>query len=236
VVIFTSLSWGTLSHEMGHVNGLLHNIENDPNDYGLPHYAHSMSVCFGMDNPNNAAGIMSATPGDGCGSASRVEKISGDGVYVNGAQFWNNDYSRQVQVLEQTAATVAGFANAPAPCVPGNGVVCIDSSPGSGDKRFAVHLSYNSIARGIGGVAGTSWTSPIGVLFWFFSPDNPEVLAKILNGCDVNNHFWLYLTAGTDLSYAFVIIDSVTGQNYIWGNPDGVPAEPVQDVNAIPCN
>jgi hypothetical protein len=40
-----------------------------------------------------------------------------------------------------------------------------------------------------------------GALFFFFEPDNPEMLVKVVNGCAINGHWWVFGSAATDLSY-----------------------------------
>ena len=37
--------------------------------------------------------------------------------------------------------------------------------------------------------------------FWFFDPNTAEVLLKVLNGCAVNGHWWVYAAPATDVEY-----------------------------------
>lgn len=43
--------------------------------------------------------------------------------------------------------------------------------------------------------------TPNGGYFWFFSPENPEVTLKILDGRTVNGHYWLFLSTLTSLAH-----------------------------------
>lgn len=55
------------------------------------------------------------------------------------------------------------------------------------------------------------WAKPMPVelksayLFSVFGADNPEVLVKLLNGCAINGHWWLFSGGATDLAHSLVI-------------------------------
>ncbi|HTQ78647.1 MAG TPA: trypsin-like serine protease, partial [Thermoanaerobaculia bacterium] len=82
--------------------------------------------------------------------------------------------------------TVTLFAGgAPAACVPDSTTLCIDDQPG--DRRFRVKVAYRTSQDG--GRSGAGNAIPLaglgvdqGGLFWFFSPANPEMLVKVLDG------------------------------------------------------
>ncbi len=44
-------------------------------------------------------------------------------------------------------------------------------------------------------------------LFYFFEPGNPEVLLKVLDGCAINGHYWVFAAAATDLRHVVYIWD-----------------------------
>ncbi len=124
-------------------------------------------------------------------------------------------------------------------CTPGDKTLCVDDT--AADQRFKVQVDYYSTRNG--GFAGQGHAialSSLGVtrggLFWFFGADNPELLVKVLNGCGLNNRFWIYMTAGTDVGYAVIVTDTRTGISRVYRNTDGSPALPVQDVDALPCS
>jgi hypothetical protein len=75
-----------------------------------------------------------------------------------------------------------------------------------------------------------------GGLFWFFGPDNPEMLVKVLNGCSVNGKFWVFSSAGTNVGLTTTVTDTLTGHLKVYANPDLTPAAPVQDTGALPCS
>lgn len=71
-------------------------------------------------------------------------------------------------------------------------------------------------------------------LFQFFSPNNWEIMVKALNGCGLNNHYWIFSAATTNVFYRMEVFDVVAGEQKIYFNYPGPPAPAVTDVNAFP--
>ncbi len=123
-------------------------------------------------------------------------------------------------------------------CIPTNTILCIDDQ--SGDRRFRVQVAYQTAQSG--GRSGNGQAIPLsslgvsaGGIFWFFDPTNPEMLIKVIKGCAVNNHFWVFYSAGTNVGLTVTVTDTVTGHTATYTNPDLKAAPPVQDVNAFTC-
>jgi hypothetical protein len=122
-------------------------------------------------------------------------------------------------------------------CTPSDTVLCLDDNPG--DRRFRVTATYHTALDG--GLAGEGQAIPLaplgvlrGGLFWFFSQDNPEVLVKVLNGCAINDHYWIYISAGTNVGYTVTVNDIAQPTNpKTYTNPDLQEALPVQDTSAL---
>ena len=70
-------------------------------------------------------------------------------------------------------------------------------------------------------------------LFQFFSPDNWEILIKALNGCGLNNRYWIFSAATTNVFYRVEVLDVRAGVQKIYFNYPGPPAPAVTDVNAL---
>lgn len=70
-------------------------------------------------------------------------------------------------------------------------------------------------------------------LFWFFSSSNWEVMVKTLNGCGLNNRWWLFSAATTNVFYRMEVFDQVGFESKIYFNYPGPPAPAVTDVNAF---
>ncbi len=123
----------------------------------------------------------------------------------------------------------------PPPTCPNAQTLCIDDV--AGDKRFQITVTYNTGTTS--GNGGPIDLKPVNVtfggLFWFFNPSNPEMLIKVLDGCTVNNHFWVFYSAGTDVGFHVTVKDSKTGHMVSYSNPLHTAAPPVQDTSAFVC-
>ncbi len=71
-------------------------------------------------------------------------------------------------------------------------------------------------------------------LFQFFSPDNWEIMVKALNGCGLNDRYWIFSAATTNVFYRMEVFDIQAGEQKIYFNYPGPPAPAVTDVNAFP--
>lgn len=82
---------------------------------------------------------------------------------------------------------------------------------GSG-TRLAGHALPPPAASGAGGQSG---------LFWFFSPDDVELIVKVLDGHAVNQSFWVFYGALSDVEYWLTVTDTKTGAAKTYHNPAG---------------
>ncbi len=113
------------------------------------------------------------------------------------------------------------------PCVDSASSLCLN------DSRFKVEVEW----RDFEGRRGTATAVPAAAddsgLFWFFSQDNWELLVKVLNGCPLNRHFWVFAAATTDVEYTLSVTDTLTGVSTSYFNPLGNPAAAITDTGAL---
>jgi hypothetical protein len=87
------------------------------------------------------------------------------------------------------------------------------------------------------GSSGSGRVMPVAAadsgLFWFFDPDNLELLVKVLDGCAVNHHFWVYTGPATDVQLILTVVDSQTGKVRVYFNPLGTAAGTATDLEAF---
>jgi len=124
------------------------------------------------------------------------------------------------------------------PCSPNATTLCIDQN--SGDGRFKIQVSYHTTQGG--GLSGSGDAIPLssmgvtqGGLFWFFAASNPEMLIKILDGCAITQHFWVFFAATTNVGFTVTVTDTMTGHQAFYDNADLHAALPVQDTMALSC-
>lgn len=108
----------------------------------------------------------------------------------------------------------------------------ISSSGCSGDAstlclhggRFRVKVDWdaeNIGKRGTGIVVPL--TSDTGA-FWFFSDNNIELVIKVVDGRPVNDHFWVFYGALSNIQYTITVTDTETGTVKTYDNPQGTLA------------
>ncbi|HVR10027.1 MAG TPA: S53 family peptidase [Thermoanaerobaculia bacterium] len=133
------------------------------------------------------------------------------------------------------AALVDGWLNVAPACVASPATLCLDDQPGDG--RFSLSASF--VTGSQPGSATAVPLSSVGVfqggLFWFFAAANPELLIKVLDGCGVNQRFWVFFAATTNVYFTVTVTDNRTGQSKQYTNPANTAALPLQDTQAFTC-
>lgn len=105
-----------------------------------------------------------------------------------------------------------------------------------GQGRFRVTASWRSRLGEFGIARLAEPTTTDSALYYFFSPNNWELMVKVLNGCAINGHYWVFAAASTDVEYTVSIIDNLAGAGpFTFGNTAGQPAVAVTNINAFPC-
>ena len=56
---------------------------------------------------------------------------------------------------------------------------------------------------------------------WFFNADNVEVVVKVLDGCALNQRYWVFAGGLTDVEVVMKVIDSQTGVAATYLQPAG---------------
>jgi sugar lactone lactonase YvrE len=116
---------------------------------------------------------------------------------------------------------------AAAPCADGPETLCLLGS------RFAVTATW-ATATASGPAQAVPLTGDTGYL-WFFDPANVEAVVKVLDGCALGGHFWVFAGGLTDVAVKLTVTDSHTGAMRTYENPQGKPFAPIQDTAAFPC-
>jgi len=96
------------------------------------------------------------------------------------------------------------------------------------DGRFVVEARWRE-PRGDSGT-GRPWelTSDSGY-FWFFEPDNVEVVVKVLDACSFDGHYWVFAAGLTHVEVELRVVDVVAQVEEVYFNPLGRPFEPILD-------
>lgn len=115
-------------------------------------------------------------------------------------------------------------------CVPGDASLCLQGG------RFAVSATWRDFAGATGGghaapLPGNDTTG----LLWFFTPDNAEVTAKLIDGCAYNGHWWVFVTPASTVEHEVHVLDTATGESRTYRHESGGIPALLADTRAFAC-
>jgi hypothetical protein len=111
-------------------------------------------------------------------------------------------------------------------CVPDGDTLCLN------DGRFRVEMTWSDFAdeRGVG--RATPLTGDSGT-FWFFEPENVEVVIKVLDACGFSDRYWVFAAGLTNLATRIEVVDTRAGELAVYENGLGTAFAPVLDTAAF---
>lgn len=120
------------------------------------------------------------------------------------------------------------FVYAGTRCAVGSHVTCL-----AGD-RFRVAIDWRA-PDGATGQATIRAFAAGGDSAWatFFTASNVEAVVKVLDGCAVNDRFWVFAAGLTNVFARISVLDTATGATWTHENPLDEPFAPVQDTAAF---
>jgi len=117
------------------------------------------------------------------------------------------DYSPEVSV------TTGAYQGA---CRGASEVLCLRNG------RFEVRAHWSkpdSVSEYGAGPAVSVDVSDESGLFWFFEPENIELVVKVLDGRALNDRYWVFFGALSDVEYWITVRDATTGARQTYHNP-----------------
>ena len=103
------------------------------------------------------------------------------------------------------------------------------------EARFSLDVDWRQFTGQAGRGRLVRSPSSDSTLFWFFSPDNWELMVKVLDGCDFNGHYWVLGAASTTVEYDLTVTDTELGTEWTFHNDLGVASPAFADTEAFPC-
>ncbi len=113
------------------------------------------------------------------------------------------------------------------PCLEGGTVLCVNN------ERFKLEVNWRNAAGTGAGTGVPVPSAPDSGLFYFFGASNIEMLVKVINACPLNNRYWVFFAATTNVEFTLTVTDTQTGRTRFYFNPLDRPAPPVQDTAAF---
>jgi enediyne biosynthesis protein E4 len=69
--------------------------------------------------------------------------------------------------------------------------------------------------------------------FWFFDPANVEVVVKVLDGCALNQRYWVFAAGLTSVRVELVATDTASAKSKTYINPQSTAFAPIQDTGTL---
>jgi hypothetical protein len=114
-----------------------------------------------------------------------------------------------------------------AACTADATTLCLNNS------RFKVQVQWTTSDLRTGAGQAVPLTTDTGY-FWFFTPNNVEMVLKAVNGCAFNSTYWVFAGGLTDVNVVTTVTDTQTGAVKTYTNPLGTAFQPLQDTSAFP--
>ncbi|HEY2796417.1 MAG TPA: hypothetical protein VGK26_00885 [Thermoanaerobaculia bacterium] len=86
--------------------------------------------------------------------------------------------------------------------------------------RFRLSVSWKDSSGRTGVGQPVPLTDDTGY-FWFFSPENIELVIKVLDARAINGNFWVFYGALSNVEYTLTVTDTLTGATHTYTNPSG---------------
>ncbi|MEO8432117.1 MAG: S8 family serine peptidase [Acidobacteriota bacterium] len=164
-------------------------------------------------------------------TSAEEQSASESGDAAAAAAAWNDDAGRAIEQAradraEALAAESATPLSSSATCTANATTLCLNGG------RFKVQVAWQVPSQSRSGV-GTAvpLTGDTGH-FWFFSSNNVELVIKAVDGRALNNKFWVFYGALSDVQYTITVTDTTTGAVKTYSNPSGTLAS-VADTSAF---
>lgn len=136
--------------------------------------------------------------------------------------------ARAAELYQASLTQADRVAAASSACTASDTSLCLERS------RFEVRSNWQTSERSGKGTV-VPRTGDTG-MFWFFSPDNIELIVKVLDGCRLNGQRWVLIGGLTDVAVELVVTDSESGEAKTYRSPGGSPFATILDTAAFACS
>ncbi|HEV7518650.1 MAG TPA: hypothetical protein VGR07_20330, partial [Thermoanaerobaculia bacterium] len=103
-----------------------------------------------------------------------------------------------------------------------------------GASRFKVTATFDAGHGNAGNAHAAPLTADTGYL-WFFDAANVEAVVKVIDGCGLGGHYWVFAGGLTNVQVVITVTDLETGAVKTYTNPLGRAFAPIQDTSAFVC-
>lgn len=179
----------------------------------------SPTGCIGSwsaSNNNSWISLTSGTNGTGAGPVTLSYSVVANSSYTS--RTGSITLAGQSFTITQPGISITCSAN--------DSTLCLVNG------RFAVSAVYRLNDGSSGQGHMVPLTSDTGY-FWFFGPNNVELVVKVLDGCGLSQRFWVFAGGLTNVNVVITIRDTRTGIVRTYTNPSNTAFQPIQDTGAF---
>lgn len=133
----------------------------------------------------------------------------------------------EAEVPERAGAADSVSSQSEDGCVESATTLCLQ------EGRYEVKVDFTANGETMPARVARPRTEDSG-LFYFFEPNNWEMLLKVLDGCGVNQHHWVFAASATDVGLNLVVRDTTNDASKTYTKAPGEPAPAITDVGAFP--
>jgi plastocyanin len=108
----------------------------------------------------------------------------------------------------------------PSTCTSDTNSLCLAGGSGTAG-RFRIRVTWTNFAGESGQGVALEYTADSG-FFYFFQPEVLELLVKIVNGCGLNDAYWFFNAAASNVGLVYTVTDLQTCETRTVTNPVGV--------------
>jgi len=130
-------------------------------------------------------------------------------------------------VTEVLDDAIAGLMSDEEPCIADGDTMCLNKD------RFQVEVAWRDFQDNTGSGQVAPAGSDDSGIFYFFDPNNWEMLIKVLDGCAITNNYWVFFAATTNVEFTLRVTDTQENVTKVYTNPLGQAANAVTDTSAF---
>jgi hypothetical protein len=177
---------------------------------------------FRIDARTDSGSFATVASANASATSARIGSLLSQTTYTFRV-FAQNAYGDSPPSNEATATTSAHATG----CTADATTLCLNNS-----ARFQVRATYDAGGGRSGAAQAVVMTSDTGYL-WFFSSANVEVVIKVINGCGLNDHYWVFAGGLTNVAATITVTDTQAGTIKTYTNPQNTAFLAIQDTSAF---
>ena len=112
-------------------------------------------------------------------------------------------------------------------CLPDATTLCLNNGRFQVRARWTANDGTSGDGQAVPFASDSGW-------FWFFGPDNVEIVAKVLNGCSAASpSYWFFASGLTNVGVDLTVMDTKMGVTKVYHNPLNHAFTAIQDTSAF---